>query len=376
MILNREDAYYAADKFSSFFSDMGRIDDYLRKVKLSRMNKISTPLPGMGLEDEMFNSFDMHPNDMEFVCKEVASENFNQYLEVTTSHAVETSIPGKSLKWIVYEKNTRKMVGFIRLGSPTINSKPRNEFLEKPLNTLDPYVMDRFNNSVIMGFIIVPTQPFGFNYLGGKLLTAICCSHLVMDTLNEKYLSNFCMFETTSLYGSTKSSSQYDGMRPYLRYKGLTDSNFLPPINDENFRELERWFIIRNDNIPLVSQDASSRKLKSQTKMVSVIKNSLKKFDEKKYVEFCRVCNDAKNLTERKRTYFSDYGYSNVKEYLNFETDALEKKDNFDKYEFDNVIAWWKKKAEKRYASLIEQGRLRTKLETWNNNPDDIDIIR
>ena len=30
---------------------------------------------------------------------------------------------------------------------------------------------------------------------------------------------NLCMFETTSLYGNSKSASQYDGMKPYLRYK-------------------------------------------------------------------------------------------------------------------------------------------------------------
>ena len=85
-------------------------------------------------------------------------------------------VPGKSIKWVVYEKNTGKIAGFIRLGSPTINSKPRNEFLGKPLDTLDAKVMKRFNDSAIMGFIIVPTQQFGFNYLGGKLMAAICCS--------------------------------------------------------------------------------------------------------------------------------------------------------------------------------------------------------
>ena len=79
---------------------------------------------------------------------------------------------------MVYETNTNKISGFIRLGSPTINSKPRNEFLGKPLDTKNKEVMKRFNDSSIMGFSIVPSQPFGFNYLGGKLLAGICCSHL------------------------------------------------------------------------------------------------------------------------------------------------------------------------------------------------------
>ena len=41
-----------------------------------------------------------------------------------------------------------------------------------------------------MGFVIVPTQPFGFNYLGGKLLAALCCSHEVREKLNKKYDMN------------------------------------------------------------------------------------------------------------------------------------------------------------------------------------------
>ncbi len=45
----------------------------------------------------------------------------------TTSHAIEDSVPGKSLKWMIVEKNTNTILGFCRFGSPTINSKPRND---------------------------------------------------------------------------------------------------------------------------------------------------------------------------------------------------------------------------------------------------------
>ena len=71
----------------------------------------------------------------------------------------------------------------------------------------------------------------------------------------------------------------------------------------------------------------------------------------------------------------NDFGYDNVKEYLNFETDTLVKKENYDRYSFDGVAAWWKNKASKRYESLKADGRLRRDLETWNNNAE-IDIIR
>ena len=375
MILNREDALYAANVFVDYFASFGRIDDYLRKVKLERMSNYPTSLPGMGPQDDMFHDFTMHPKDMEFECREVSNEIFVNYLEIVASHAVEVSVPGKSIKWVVYEKNTGQIAGFIRLGSPTINSKPRNMFLGKPLDTMSKEVMKRFNDSTIMGFIIVPTQPFGFNYLGGKLLAAICCSHLTKDTLDKKYGGPFCMFETTSLYGTTKSSSQYDGMKPFLRHKGETVSDFAPLINDNNFHRLNDWFKKRNGE-PLIDPMASSRKLKTQTKMISIIKASLKGTDDNAYNKFVQTYIDAKGLTEQKRAYMADYGFDNVKEYMNMETDELRKKDNFDRYSFDGVVDWWRKKASNRFETLQSDGRLRTKLETWNMNADDIDIIR
>ena len=375
MILNREDALYAANVFVDYFASFGRIDDYLRKVKLERMSNYPTSLPGMGPQDDMFHDFTMHPKDMEFECREVSNEIFVNYLEIVTSHVVEVSVPGKSIKWVVYEKNTGQIAGFIRLGSPTINSKPRNMFLGKPLDTMSKEVMKRFNDSTIMGFIIVPTQPFGFNYLGGKLLAAICCSHLTKDTLDKKYGGPFCMFETTSLYGTTKSSSQYDGMKPFLRHKGETVSDFAPLINDDNFHRLNDWFKKRNGE-PLIDPMASSRKLKTQTKMISIIKASLKGTDDNAYNKFVQTYIDAKGLTEQKRAYMADYGFDNVKEYMNMETNELRKKDNFDRYSFDGVVDWWRKKASNRFETLKNDGRLRTELETWNMNADDIDIIR
>ena len=171
MQLSETDAVYAASKFINYFSNTGRIDEYLRTVKLDRIADQPQSLFGMRPEDDLFSDFDMHPEDMDIKVYPAGekdrqdsfqNEYFNERLQITMSHAFETSIPGKSLKWIVQEKNTNKTLGFIRFGSPTINSKPRNEWLG------DTPELSRFNRHAIMGFVIVPTQPFGFNYLGGK----------------------------------------------------------------------------------------------------------------------------------------------------------------------------------------------------------------
>tara|TARA_B100000287_G_scaffold369432_1_gene366281 strand:- start:770 stop:1882 length:1113 start_codon:yes stop_codon:yes gene_type:complete len=370
MILESSDAIYAADKFIDYFSNKGRIDEYLRNVKLDRISQQTPSLPGFGPEDDMFSDFDMHPEDMNFKVYAAGekgsytNEFYNERLQITTSHAIESSVPGKSLKWIVQETNTKKIVGFCRFGSPTINSKPRNEWLGNVPELV------RFNRHAIMGFIIVPTQPFGFNYLGGKLLALMCCSHTARETLNEKYDADICLFETTSLYGSSKSSSQYDGLKPYMRYKGLTDSDFTPLLHDDIFHDLNKWFIARNGG-PLVKEDASSRKLKTQQKMISIIKKSLPSDHE-----FHQTIINAKNLTEQKRQYMSTYGFKNVREVILGEQETLVKAENYDRFSFDSVVSWWKRKASRRYETLKGEGRLRTELETWNRNPDDIDIIR
>jgi len=112
-----------------------------------------------------------------------------------------------------------------------------------------------------MGFVIVPAQPFGFNYLGGKLLAGICTSHEVREIVNKKYGMNLCLFETTSLYGSSKTVSQYDGMKPYIRYKGLTDSDFIPMMHGKPYEDLRNF--VEDKVGDIVDEDVSSKKLKT-----------------------------------------------------------------------------------------------------------------
>ena len=138
-------------------------------------------------------------------------DHYKNLLAAVSSHNNESNIPGRELRWMVYEKRTQKIVGFIRFGSPTINSKPRNLWLGQPAN------LSLLNRHTAMGFVIVPSQPFGYNFLGGKLLALLCVSHFARETLNKVFEKDIALFETTSLYGSTTSASQYDGLKPFFR---------------------------------------------------------------------------------------------------------------------------------------------------------------
>jgi len=158
-----------------------------------------------------------------------------------------------------------------------------------------------------------------------------------------------------------------------MRFRGLTESKFLPLMHDKQFHKLHNEFTRLNNNTPLTDNKASSKKMKRQTKMISIIKNSLQ--DPDKLSQFNDVISTAFNLTQKKRFYMTDYGYSNVREVILGEQDTLLPGPNYDKFYLDNIIAWWKKKATKRYEKLKAEGRFRTKVELWTET-DDIQIIR
>ena len=352
-LLTPEQAIWAADEFITYYSRFHRIDEYLRYIKQSRLDLAPATL--FGPEDDIFSDFSVHPNDMQFSIHTVDTSakpksRYNQALyrevmELTTSAAIEEAIPGRTIKWIITEDTTGKIVGMVRFGSPTINSKPRNLYFGEPMD------LKRLNAEFVMGFNIIPVQPFGFNYLGGKLMCLLGASNRLKREFDEKYGTDLKYFETTSLYGKTKGMSMYDGLKPFVRYIGDTESVFLPLFHDDYFREMFAWFNEHaNDGERLISADKSSKKIKIQNKMIAIIRKSLK--EPMKLIEFNAAIERAKNLTEQKRTYLGKFGY-----------------------EPEEAIEWWRKKAAKRYEKLQSEGRIRTELELWSKD-SNIDIIR
>lgn len=370
-MLSKEQALHCANAFSNYFDKFEKIDDYIREQKLNSLSVRPTALPGIGPEEDLFSDFSIHPNDMDFELVELPQDTWDIYLNMISSHSNMTSIPGRCFRLAVLEKNTKKWVGFIRLGSPVINMKPRNEMLGGVFSQSESTAKS-FNNTSVMGFVIVPAQPFGFNYLGGKLLAGICCSHWVREQLNKKYDMNTCLFETTSLYGSSKAVSQYDGMKPYLKFKGLTDSEFLPLMHGKPYDDLKTY--VENIVGEIVPEDASSRKLKISNRIIALTKSALKGTPEGQ--KFQSTITKALALTEKKRYYVSNYGFSNFADVVMGRTDKLlPDKENFDKFHLENVIAWWKRKAANRYDTLRAENRIRKDIEVWTGDAE-IDIIR
>ena len=92
---------------------------------------------------------------------------------------------------------------------------------------------------------------------------------------------------------------------------------------------------------------------------------------------FLTAMEKATGVTTQKRFYMSEYGYSNVRDVLLGKTETLNKAENYDRFELENVTKWWRKLATKRYNNIIADGRIRNNLEVWNaDTMNSIDIVR
>jgi hypothetical protein len=369
MEITREDGLYCLKAFKDYFDNFDNIEQYMRDEKLKSLEDMPATL--FPIEDDLFSDFDMHPNDMDIEVCEIPGEQWETLMKITSSHINKAPV-GRNIQLAVREKKTNKVLGFIRLGSPVIYMRPRNEYIGHVFSQTSEG-SKRFNEATMMGFVIVPAQPFGFNYLGGKLLSAICASHEVRQICNKKYNMNMCLFETTSLYGSSKTVSQYDGMKPYIRFKGLTDSDFVPMMHGERYWSLKKYLEDRYGDLLEGEESTTSRKLRTFTKMIALTKAVLKGTPDGD--DFNKTIENAKALTEKKRYYISDYGFKNTTEYVGNKTDTLVPGENYEKHNLENIIEWWKSKAANRYETLKSEGRLRKELEIWTSGKD-IQIIR
>jgi hypothetical protein len=123
---------------------------------------------------------------------------------------------GRNLNFIVADQVTGKYLGVICISSDFLDLTPRDAAIgwEREKKTQGGMI-----NHTAIGSSIVPLQPLGFNYMGGKLLALLCLSDTVQNLWRKKYGDVLVGVTTTSLYGNTKSGglSQYDGLEHWSK---------------------------------------------------------------------------------------------------------------------------------------------------------------
>lgn len=153
---------------------------------------------------------------------------------------------GRALRFLVRDKNTKMYLGVICLGSSMAMLKPRNDLIGWVKAEEFFYKGSKLDN-IANGQSIVPTQPFGSAYLGGKLLSLLCLSDVVAKKWKEVYGHKLVEVDTTSLWGEMKGGqSQYDNLNPYWDSK-LGDTEGETPLKptDSVYFAMKEWMRIR-----------------------------------------------------------------------------------------------------------------------------------
>lgn len=373
--LTEEETYQIRDRFVNFYKELETIQDYFLERKKEKIIGINHAKH----TKNMFTDYTMNPMDMNFELEVIEGSEFNPATQIITSLPLESQI-GRQIMMGVKETNTNTYIGFIRMASPVLSIKPRNDYFGETVQAT------AVNKHMINGAIIVPVQPFGYNYLGGKLLALIACSHTVRRMLKEKYGEKIetCFFETTSLYGDLKGVSQYDGMKPFIRYQAMTESDlFLFPteeVYDPIRRKMRELYGKEEWNGNTVDPKPSGPKMREFNKAISILKNHLRHYNEEAYKEFHNFTKDSMKAKTKKRYYYSDFGFDNVKEHVNSNGEIpLREGQNYHKHELEYMYEWWKGKAQKRFEKLNSENRVRTEMEIYTEdriNNKEVDMVR
>jgi hypothetical protein len=138
---------------------------------------------------------------------------------------------GRNLFYTVIDEVTGKYLGVICISSDFLDLTPRDKFIGWPK---DIKTTGNMINHTAIGSTIVPLQPLGFNYMGGKLLALLCLSDTVQEDWKRQYDNILVGVTTTSLYGNTKSNglSQYDGLEHWTKMGFSSGSVAFDPNRD------------------------------------------------------------------------------------------------------------------------------------------------
>jgi len=178
---------------------------------------------------------------------------------------------GRNLNFVVRDKVTKKYLGVICISSDFLDLTPRDNYIgwSREIKTQGAMI-----NHTAIGSTIVPLQPLGFNYVGGKLLALLCLSDTVQQLWEKLYGDRLVSVTTTSLYGKTKAGglSQYDNL-DYWQPMGFTSGSVsFEPLKDTRYlirewlkknhtRRYFEWYVAKKPSGQPHKRDHKNRSL-------------------------------------------------------------------------------------------------------------------
>ena len=274
-------------------------------------------------------------------------ETWNTIRNFTSTMKNNSNI-GRNLSYLVQDDVTGKYLGVVCISSDFLDLTPRDKFIgwSREVKTNQGMI-----NHTAIGSTIVPLQPLGYNYTGGKLLALLCLCDEVQNRWKELYGDRLVGVTTTSLYGRNKAGglSQYDRLTHWKKM-GFTSGSvsyearkptvklMLDWLKKNHTRKYFEWYIAKNlDGMPY-KRDHKNRSYTFIYSQLSIPKDLIR--------------------SEHQRGIYFSPLYNNTCEFLRKEIGEDKLVKAFDS-SYDALVSNWKEKyASKRIRSLVEQGRV------------------
>jgi hypothetical protein len=251
---------------------------------------------------------------------------------------------GRNLYYTVIDGRSGKYLGVICISSDFLDLTPRDTSIGW---ARDVKTQQGMINHTAIGSTIVPLQPLGFNYMGGKLLALLCLSDTVQNDWKVRYGDTLVGVTTTSLYGNTKSNglSQYDGLEHWNKMGFSSGSVAFEPtrktmkmvfdwIKENHTRKYFEWWEAKNQNGLPLKRDHKNRSLNFAYSKLGIPKELIR--------------------TEHQRGIYFSPLYNNTNEYLRKEIGDKELVKSFDTSP-ETLANIWKTKYAKGRISMLKK---------------------
>ena len=264
---------------------------------------------------------------------------------------------GRNLNFIVRDRFTKKYLGVICISSDFLDLTPRDRYIgwSKELKTQGGMI-----NHTAIGSTIVPLQPLGFNYVGGKLLALLCLSDPIQELWEKLYGDKLVSITTTSLYGKTKADglSQYDNL-DYWQKMGFTSGSvsYEPTsktrymirewLKTNHTRRYFEWYVAKKPSGQPHKRDHKNRSLTFAYSKLDVPKELIKS-DHARGIYWCPL-------------------YAETVEFLRGEIDGKNMKKCFDTSVGHLSRIWKEKHAKPRIKQLVKKGRVSSETLFYDN---------
>jgi len=255
---------------------------------------------------------------------------------------------GRNLFYTVKDRVTGKYLGVICISSDFLDLTPRDSAIGW---SRDVKTQQGMINHTAIGSTIVPLQPLGYSYMGGKLLALLCLSDTVQKDWKERYGDTLVGVTTTSLYGKTKAGglSQYDGLEHWQKMGFSSGSVAFEPkrstanmvydwIKENHTRKYFEWWEAKNTQGLPLKRDHKNRSLNFAYGKLKIPKELIR--------------------TEHQRGIYFSPLYNNTNEFLRKEIGDSDLVKSFDTSEEALANIWKTKYAKGRIRQLQKQNKV------------------